>query len=92
MSDAAHLKITWVDYGRDPQCAANPEFPAGVDIDMVWGRWAEPNCLVSLPYPAKRCGRYEIACTRCGLTMAVSTAGRADDPRSVRVLCKKLPS
>ena len=49
---------------------------------------AEKSCLVMLPYPAKRIGYFDIECTGCGLRVAISTAGRRDDPRSVRLACK----
>ncbi len=84
MSD--QFNITWVDSGREPKCAPNPSYPAGIDVDCTAG--AMPNCTASLAYPAKRCGIYVVKCMRCGWKCAVTTAGRADDPRSVRVPCK----
>jgi hypothetical protein len=81
-------KIAWVDSGREPQCAPNPLFPDGKDIPSP--RHGEPGfrfCRVALPYPAKRCGAYIIRCEACGNTYAVTTAGRADDPRSVEMEC-----
>jgi hypothetical protein len=41
-----------------------------------------------LPYPAKRIGHYRIECELCGLRVACTTAGRPDDPRSIRIACK----
>lgn len=85
-----HFRVTWLDHGREPQCAPDPAFPAGKDLDMtrvlVEG-W--PTCKVDLPYPAKRCGLYLVECNACGMTIGVTTAGRPDDPRSVRVGCTK---
>jgi hypothetical protein len=80
--------ITWTDSGREPKCAPDPQYPAGIDIDCTEG--AKRTCLVSLPYPAKRCGVYLLKCTRCGLLIGITTAGRADDPRSVRLPCQEL--
>ena len=79
--------IEWVDFGREPTCRPDPHYPQGIDVDVSAGR--EPNCTVELPYPAKRCGSYHIVCSACKLTVAISTAGRADDPRSVKVACKR---
>lgn len=84
------FKVVWHDRGREPQCAPDPAFPDGRDLDMtdvlVEG-W--PTCRAELPYPAKRCGIYVVECKACGLTVGITTAGRPDDPRSVRVGCRK---
>lgn len=80
--------VKWHDNGREPQVSPNPQYPYGVDVDLSNG--AMPSCQIAVPYPAKRCGMYEIRCDICGLSVAVSTAGRVDDPRSVRVRCRKL--
>ena len=79
--------IQWVDGGHEPQFAPNPLYPNGVDLDISQG--AVPSCLVKLPYPAKRVGRYVVECKTCGWTGVTSTAGRADDPRSVKIACKR---
>lgn len=81
------FRITWHDAGREPQCPPDPAHPKGIDIDISLG--AAQTCQTPLPYPAKRCGQYFIACETCGLTGVVTTAGRPDDPRSIRVACKK---
>lgn len=79
-------RIRWIDRECEPQWPADPAFPAGVDIDM--SRGAKHACTVTLPYPARRCGLYIIECD-CGHQIAVTTAGRADDPRSLRLACKR---
>lgn len=78
--------IAWHDAGREPQCAPNPLFPNGLDMDVSQG--ALPACVTDLPYPAKRCGHYVIVCRDCGLRVGVTTAGRPDDPKSVKMACK----
>ena len=75
--------ITWIDHGREPQCPPDPAYPHGKDVSGV----PEPNCKVELPYPANRCGIYLVKCLVCGTSVAVTTAGRPDDPCSVRVPC-----
>lgn len=81
-----NLSVNWVDAGREPQCEPNPEYPNGIDLDVSGG--ATATCQTSLPYPAKRCGRFIVDCSFCGFTCAITTAGRVDDPRSVKVPCK----
>jgi hypothetical protein len=80
------FKIKWLDGHRNPQCPANPAFPNGMDIDASHG--LEPACKVDLPYPAVRCGKYLVSCNQCGANAMATTAGRADDPRSVKFPCK----
>lgn len=82
------IKIDWIDHGRAPTVKPNPAYPNGVDIDL--SRGAEKTCLVDLPYPARRCGRYVITCPDCGLSAFVTTAGRADDPRSLKIGCGQI--
>lgn len=78
-------EVTWLDRGREPQCEPNPAFPLGIDLDCSGG--AETSCKVSLPYPAKRCGVYFVKCLDCKRTVACTTAGRPDDPRSMKMPC-----
>lgn len=84
------LKVEWVDSGREPKCDPNPAYPTGVDIRIPptreWHR-EDRRCSIALPYPAKRCGLYVVNCSTCGMQMGITTAGRADDPRSVSVCC-----
>ena len=80
-------KVTWLDGGREPKVAPNPDYPEGIELDATAG--ATETCLVALPYPAKRIGMYVVQCRKCGLTTAITTAGRPDDPKSVRLACMK---
>ena len=80
------LEVQWVDHRREPQCQPNPAFPDGIDLDVSGG--AERSCSTDLPYPAKRCGVYIVTCEACAVRAVITTAGRPDDPRSVRVACK----
>ena len=73
--------VDWLDSGREPLCNPNPDYPDGKDV-------GEGPCKVELPYPAKRCGLYLVFCLACGNLTGVTTAGRSDDPRSVRLQCK----
>jgi hypothetical protein len=78
-------RIDWFDGGREPQCAPDPRYPTGIDIDASNG--ATIACVVMLPYPAKRCGHYLVRCRTCGQKVAVTTAGRPDDPKTVTIAC-----
>jgi hypothetical protein len=79
-------KIVWIDSKSYPKNRPNPKYPNGIDLDMSKG--AERSCFIKLPYPAERIGYYDIECATCGLRVAVSTAGRIDDPTSVKIACK----
>lgn len=79
------LKVTWVDSGREPQCAPDPAYPDGKDVEVTC---VGPTCYSALPYPSPRCGYLVVKCEKCGMSMAITTAGRPDDPRSIRMPCK----
>jgi hypothetical protein len=80
------IKVRWIDSLREPKIPSNPAYPNGIDLDCSDG--ASPSCVMELPYPAKRCGCYTIMCEDCGLATVVTTAGRRDDPRSIKLACK----
>ena len=86
------MKIKWYDSGREPQCASDSAFPNGKHVDLTVG--GAKACRIALPYPVKRIGIYMVSCEGCGLRVGVTTAGRPDDPRSVRMTCisKRRPS
>jgi hypothetical protein len=77
--------VTWIDGERPPKCQPDPRYPDGKDVDASHG--AAKVCVVELHYPAKRVGLYSIKCDDCGLSAGVSTTGRPDDPRSVKLAC-----
>lgn len=74
--------------GRTPSVPPNPKYPEGIDVDGSGG--AAQACSLALPYPAPCCGIYNIRCKLCGLTAALTTAGRPDDPRSLKLPCKAI--
>jgi hypothetical protein len=78
--------IKWFDTGKEPRIAPDPDYPNGIDLDVSYG--AKSRCATVLPYPAKRIGHYVVECRICGLKVSCTTAGRADDPRSIIVACK----
>jgi hypothetical protein len=83
---AVDIEVEWKDAGREPKVAPNPAYPNGIDLDMSAG--AAATCSVVLPYPAKRCGYFVLRCRTCHQVIAVTTAGRRDDPRSAKIACK----
>jgi hypothetical protein len=82
----AQFEIDWIDRGREPQARPNPAYPNGKDMDAAGA--AEQSCTTPLPYPAKRIGIYVVRCLRCGYAVLVTTAGRPDDPRSIKLPCR----
>lgn len=80
------FQVRWVDFGREPQSEPDPSFPNG--RDLIVAETGQRCCTVKLPYPAKRCGVFIAKCQDCGRSVGMTTAGRPDDPRSLRVACR----
>jgi hypothetical protein len=80
------FKIDWIDRQREPQNPPDPHYPHGIDLDM--SEDATRTCSVRLPYPTPRCGLFYVECRKCGRNVVITTAGRIDDPRSVKLACK----
>jgi hypothetical protein len=78
--------VEWVDSGHEPQQVPDLRYPDGIHLDVSKGA---QSCQAFLPYPARRCGFFYVECKKCGVNAVVSTAGRIDDPRSIRLPCKK---
>ena len=70
-----------------PECPPNPAYPNGVDVQQAAP--GVPSCRADLPYPAPERLVWQVRCRRCGYTLAVTAAGRPDDPRSVTVPCRE---
>jgi hypothetical protein len=90
---ANQFQVTWIDRGArrtplsKPRVQPDPAYPQGIDLDVSAGQ--EPTCVATLPYPAKRIGFYQVECRQCGYSVVCTTAGRVDDPRSIRMACKR---
>lgn len=81
------VDITFHKSGRGKaQCPPNPEFPEGVAIEPKLPPGTRA-CTFLLQCPAPECGHWRIECRECGLVVAVTAAGRPDDPISIRVPC-----
>lgn len=79
------FKVKWFSANRLPKDVPDLRFPEGVDVDCTLGR---PGCTVQLEHPTKGCGQYYVECRQCGINAIITTAGRFDDPRSVKLPCK----
>ena len=82
----ADFEITFKPSGRGPaRCPTDPEFPEGVRANAQTR--IGPSCTIEFPYPAPECGYFMVKCRTCGFHIAVTAAGRPDDPRSLTVSC-----
>jgi len=79
------ISVAFLSYDRPARVAPDPRFPDGIDVDLSKGK---PFCRAELPYPAECCGVLLVNCESCGANAAITTAGRRDDPRSVKLPCK----
>lgn len=79
--------VTFLDAGRVHECKSNPAYPDGMQVDMRQ-HVLEKACCFNLPYPAPRVGSYVVDCDQCGVRVALTVAGRPDDPRTVTIPCK----
>ncbi len=82
-----NLTVHWIDRERYAQVKADPTYPNGIDLDFSQG---DSGCWTKLPYPTPRCGLFHIECHKCGSDALVTTAGRRDDPRSVKLKCTRI--
>ena len=81
----ASATVEFVPSGRGKaRCAPNPEYPNGIDVVIADGR---TSCKVDLPYPAPECGYFIVRCGLCEFSVAITAAGRPDDPKSVTMPC-----
>lgn len=69
------------------QCAPDPAFPNGIALSV--GKSGEKACSVALPYPAPECGMWIVRCGECPMSLAITAAGRPDDPISVTFPCER---
>lgn len=86
MQRSKEFLVVWEDGKREPTCVPDLRYPSGVDLDVSNGK--TPACVCPLPYPAKRCGHFYVECKVCGTNAIITTAGRIDDPRSIKFPCE----
>jgi hypothetical protein len=89
MTEAAErFDIHWIRRAPGPATQPpDPKYPFGMDHDITLG--LRPACRIALPCPAAGIGIWAITCKRCGFVTACTTAGRADDPVSITIPCKR---
>lgn len=79
--------IRWEWRSREPaRSPADPKWPFGIAHDISKG--ASVFCTAFLKYPAPGVGTWLVRCEICGWQGAVTAAGRADDPTSVKIPCR----
>lgn len=83
-----HL-VEFSDTGRKATQPPHPDFPEGLLVDLSQG--SERVCRVEMPYPAVGIGTYSVTCRTCGVAVGLTTAGRADDPRTIILRCDAAP-
>jgi hypothetical protein len=79
------FNIKFLTRHRKARIAPDPAFPKGRDIDPG----TRPACRADLPYPAECVGTWVVKCGYCGCTVAITAAGRPDDPKSLMIPCKR---
>jgi hypothetical protein len=85
-SQMADIEVEFLSHNRKAKVAPNPAYPDGMEIDLSKG--ATVACFADLPYPAECCGILFVRCRKCGANAAITAAGRADDPRRVKLACR----
>jgi hypothetical protein len=80
------FRVDFVDRNVPPMGVPDPAYPDGIDLDTTRGAPVQ-SCKLMLPYPSGKCGMLVVYCMFCGSRVTVSTVGRRDDPRSVRLTC-----
>lgn len=86
MTRKVEHKVTFHSTGERARCAPDPRYPIGIDTDLTNG--ATITCTIRVQYPAQCIGIHLIECVTCGMRVAVTAAGRPDDPREVRIACR----
>ncbi len=82
------ITIIWKGTGRTATSRSVPRWPDGIDLDLTADETRR--CRVRLPYPAPEVGAHLLVCRHCGVRVAVTAAGRPDDPRSVTIPCRAI--
>jgi hypothetical protein len=82
------ISVQFLDSGRTAKEKPDPRYPDGKRINL-----AAPearSCTRNLPFPAPRCGQYDIICGLCGFRALITVAGRPDDPCMITLPCAKV--
>jgi hypothetical protein len=82
--------VKFISHNRKAVCQPDPAFPNGRDLDLTRISRSKASCVAEIPYPAECCGAWVVTCEACGLRVAITAAGRPDDPKSAKLPCKKV--
>lgn len=86
------IDVRFLDSGVRPTQKPNPAWPNGTPVNLAADLVLVKTCTRNLPYPAPRCGLYEVECRTCGFRALLTVAGRPDDPNMITLPCKVLSS
>jgi len=78
--------IDWVQRDTKSRARPDPNYPNGMVVRIV-NPGVMQTCQLDLPYPAPSPGTHMITCQLCGLKVAITAAGRPDDPKLAIVGC-----
>lgn len=78
--------IEWHGSGRAPTQESDPNFPDGIALDV--SDKASRTCEARVPWPATEVGFWIVKCRRCRFSVALTAAGRPDDPKSIKLPCR----
>jgi hypothetical protein len=81
----AKFEVSWLKRADRSTQKPDPAYPNGVIANLSKG--AVQVCQVNLQYPAPCPGTHFIRCKLCGITVAVTAAGRVDDPTVAVIAC-----
>lgn len=79
------FEITWLKRAERATQKPNPEYPNGMIANLSGG--AVQACQVNLEYPAPCPGTHLIHCKLCDVNVAITAAGRVDDPVVAIIAC-----
>lgn len=69
------------------QCEPDPRYPNGIALPKPPANVCPDTCFIELPYPAPECGIFLATCNTCRNVIAITAAGRPDDPISFYMPC-----
>jgi hypothetical protein len=82
------LRKRWISRHRKPTQPSDSMYPDGIDVDASRGR---AFCSITLDHPTAECGLWIVTCDVCNQRILLTTAGRLDDPRSLKMACRPRP-
>jgi hypothetical protein len=89
MTTEGSIDVRFIDTGIRSTQKADSRYPDGKALILLLvGCDVQKTCTRNLPYPAPRCGSYEVECAVCGFRALFPVTGRPDDPNMITMPCK----